>query len=139
MPTNRPAKPSELPSTVARSDAKARRTFDQARRSADKQYDDAGAANRVAYAALKHTHEKVGDHWQPKDHRGPSDRRAAGGGPPHRGQPATAGGVDANASKAHLYDLARQLDVPGRSTMTKQELVSALQKANNRKTAQARS
>ena len=50
----------------------------------------------------------------------------------------TAGGVDANASKAHLMDLARRLHVRGRSTMTKAELVKALQRANNRKTARAR-
>jgi len=46
--------------------------------------------------------------------------------------------VDANASKAHLVQLARRLDVPGRSSMTKTELVEALQKANNAATARAR-
>ena len=24
-------------------------------------------ANRVAFSAVKHTHEKVGDHWEPKE------------------------------------------------------------------------
>jgi len=46
--------------------------------------------------------------------------------------------VDANASKAHLMDLAKRLDVSGRSRITKDELVSAIKKANNRKTAKAR-
>jgi hypothetical protein len=38
--------------------------------------------------------------------------------------------VDANASKAHLYDIAKRLKVPGRSTMSKSQLVEAIQKAN---------
>jgi hypothetical protein len=47
--------------------------------------------------------------------------------------------VDANASKSHLYEVAKKLDVAGRSTMTKQQLVKAIEKANDRKTAKARS
>ena len=35
-------------------------------------------------------------------------------------------------------DVAKRLDVPGRSSMTKDELVDAIQQANDRKTAQAR-
>lgn len=134
------AKPrkSDLPSTIARSDDKAQDTFDAARRSAAETYHDDGAAARVAYAAVKHTHEKVGDHWEPKEHSGPSDRRAEGGGPPTGNQPSTAGGVDANASKAHLLDLAKRLGVTGRSRMSKDELVEALQKANDRETRHAR-
>jgi hypothetical protein len=46
--------------------------------------------------------------------------------------------VDAHASKAHLMDLARRLDVPGRSTMTKDELAHAIAAANDRATAAAR-
>jgi hypothetical protein len=45
--------------------------------------------------------------------------------------------VDANASKAHLMDLAKRLDVPGRSRMTKPQLVEALQRANARETSKA--
>ena len=52
---------------------------------------------------------------------------------------ATAGGVDANASKAHLYKLAKELDIKGRSTMDKGQLVEALQKANTKATRKARS
>ena len=36
-------------------------------------------------------------------------------------------------------DLARRLDVPGRSSMTKDELVQAIQQANDRETSRARS
>jgi hypothetical protein len=47
--------------------------------------------------------------------------------------------VDANASKSHLMDVAKKLDISGRSRMKKDELVEAIKKANNRKTRQSRS
>ncbi|NUT94834.1 MAG: cation transport regulator ChaB [Saccharothrix sp.] len=126
----------ELPSTVARSPKKAQRTWIKAHDSAVETYGEGERAHRTAFSALKHSFEKVGDHWEPKDHKGPSDKQAARSTPK---QGKTAGGVDANASKQHLYDLAKRLEVPGRSSMTKQELVEAIKKANNRKTAKARS
>jgi cation transport regulator ChaB len=129
------ARKDELPGTIERSDPKAQRTFAKAHDAAAEEYGDAERAHRVAYSALKHTHEKVGDHWQPKDSNGPSDDRAAGG-PDSRAE--TAGGVDARASKKHLQEVARELDVPGRSTMTKDELVEAIGKANDRASARAR-
>ena len=125
----------ELPSTLQRSDDKAKRTFAKAHDAAADQYGDAERAHRVAFSALKHTHEKVGDHWEPKDQSGPSDEQAAGGVDTDR---PTAGGVDARASKRHLYELASRLEIKGRSRMTKQELVAALQKANDRASARAR-
>jgi cation transport regulator ChaB len=124
-----------LPSTLQRSDQKAQDTYAETLASAEEQYGDGARAHQTAWAAVKHTHEKVGDHWEPKESSGPSDARAAGGaGTNHE----TKGGVDANASKEHLYELAQQADISGRSTMTKDELVEALQKSNDRKTAQAR-
>ena len=134
--TNRRGEPkqSELPGTLRRSEPKAQRTFAKAHDAAAEEYDDPERAHRVAYAAVKHSYERVGDHWEPKDRRGPSDDRAEGGRSSRSG---TAGGVDANASKAHLYELAKRLDVPGRSRMTKEELVEALQKANARETRRA--
>ena len=126
----------ELPSTLARSDAKAQRTYAKAHDSAAETYDgDEERANRVAFSALKHTHEKVGDHWEPKEQKGPSDAQAEGGADTDR---PTAGGVDANASKKHLMELARRLDVAGRSKMSKPELVEALQMANDKATREAR-
>jgi hypothetical protein len=50
----------------------------------------------------------------------------------------TAEGVDANASRQHLYDVARRLGVAGRSSMTKGELVAAVKGANRRATAKFR-
>jgi hypothetical protein len=128
-------KADEIPSTLQRSDEKAQRTFAKAHDSAAESYGDEQRANQVAWAAVKHTHEKVGDHWEPKDHKGPSDAQAEGGAGTDR---ETKGGVDANATKEHLMGLARRLDVPGRSTMTKDELVDAVQKANDRETRKAR-
>lgn len=130
-------KKSELPGTLRRSGDKAQRTFTKAYDAAIEQYGDERRAHQVAFAALKHTHEKVGDKWKkkPKGKKGPSDARAAGGRDTDR---PTAGGVDANATKQHLYDLAKQLKISGRSAMSKAELVDALQKANNRKSARSR-
>ena len=130
------ARKDELPSTLQRSEAKAQRTFAKAHDAAVREYGEGARAHRVAYSALKHSYEKVGDHWEPKAHKGPSDDRARSGGPDARG--GTAEGVDANASKKHLLDLARRLDVPGRSSMSKDELVSAIEKANRRETRRSR-
>ena len=124
------ARKSELPSTLQKSDAKAQRTFAKAHDAAVKEYGEGERAHRVAYSALKHSYEKVGDHWEKKDHKGPSDERARSGGPNARGK--TAEGVDTQATKKHLMDVARRLDVKGRSTMNKGELVDAIEKANRR-------
>jgi ChaB/Rho termination factor, N-terminal domain len=126
----------ELPSTVERSDDKAERTWVKTYDSAMESYGDGARARRAAFASLKHTHEKVGDHWEPKDGKGPSDDAAKGGGRDNK-RP-SAGGVDANASKQHLMDVAKKLDVPGRSSMNKDELVKAIDKANKRETAKSR-
>ncbi len=131
------AKQSEIPSTLQRSDAKAQRTFTKAYDAAMDSDDDEERANRTAWAAVKHTHEKVGDHWAPKEggRKGPSDAQAAGGRGTRR---ETKGGVDANATKKHLLSVAKELGVSGRTTMKKKELVDAIQKANDKETAKAR-
>jgi len=130
------AKDSELPSTLQKSEDKAKRTFAKAHDAAAEQYDDAERAHRVAYSALKHSYEKVGDHWEPKDQPGPSDERAESGGPQPSGE--TAEGVDANATKKHLIELAKRLNISGRSRMTKDELVEQIMKANRRETRRNR-
>src|SRR3954471_24733806 len=134
---NGDARQDEIPSTLQRSDEKAQRTFAKTHDSAMDSYDDEQRANQTAYAALKHTHEKVGDHWaeKPMGRKGPSDAQAEGGRDTDR---ETKGGVDANASKSHLYDLAKQAGIPGRSSMSKDELVAALQRSNKKATRKAR-
>lgn len=131
MGKNGRPKKSELPSTIQRSPAKAQRTFAKAHDSAVEQYGEGERANQTAYAALKHSYEKVGDQWEVKDESGPSDSRAES---THGRSGRSAGGVDANATKEHLYKIAQRLDVQGRSTMNKDELVQAIQRANDRET-----
>ena len=116
----------DLPGTLQRSPKKAQRTFAKAHDSALETYDgNEERANRAAYAALKHSYEKVGDHWEGKDGKGPSDERAERGGPGKQGR--TAGGVDVKGhSKEELYARAKKLGVDGRSSMSKQELAEAI-------------
>ena len=130
MPTRK-----DLPGTLKRSPKKAQDTYVKAHDSAVREYGEGERAHRTALSAVKHSFEKVGDHWEPKAKKGPSDAKAAGG----RGTKAkTAGGVDANASKSHLLDLAKKLGISGRTTMKKAELVAAIQKANRRGDSKAR-
>ena len=133
-----PAK-KEMPSTIQRSPKKAQRTWGKAHDSAVDEYGEGERAHRTAYSALKHGFEKVGDHWEGKDGKGPSDQQAQKSGAAARRGGKTAEGVDANASKSHLYDVAKKLDIAGRSTMSKKELVDAITKANRNETRKSRS
>src|SRR6476469_847377 len=131
----------ELPSTLERSSKKAQETWLATHDAAVEQYGEGERAHRTAFASLKHSFEKVGDHWEEKPEKGPSDAQAARRGADaraHRDDGDSAGGVDANASRTHLYGIAKRLDVKGRSRMTKGELVEAIQRANDRATAAAR-
>jgi ChaB len=125
-----------LPATLKRSSKKAQNTYVHTLEAAEETHGDGEAAHRIAFGSLKHSFEKVGDHWEPKEEKGPSDRQDA-----KRGKAAlasktkTAGGVDAFASKAHLLGVAKRLAVKGRSRMTKSELVDAIDKANRSKSA----
>jgi cation transport regulator ChaB len=116
----------ELPGTLRRSPKKAQDTFAKAHDSAAEQYGDEERANRVAYAAVKHSFEKKDDHWEPKDHKGPSDPRAAN--PRAReNKGKTYGGVDLfGSTKEELRKRAAELGVRGRSTMTKEQLAEAI-------------
>ena len=133
-----PAK-DELPSTLRRSPKKAQRTWMKAHDSAIETYGEGERAHRTAYAALKHEYEKVGDHWEGKGRKGPSDKQAEKSPPRSRERGDTAGGVDANATKSHLMDVAKKLDVRGRSRMDKDELVEAIERENARRTRKSRS
>jgi hypothetical protein len=116
-----------MPATVKRSPAKARRTWAKTHDSAVETYGDGERAHRTAFAALKHSFEKVGDRWQPKKAKGPSDPQAAKSGGSARRGGRTFGGVDVvgNTRKA-LYQRARKLGVKGRSSMSKEELAEAI-------------
>ena len=139
MKNGRPVK-TELPAPVARSDRHAQVTYAEAHDSALEvkgHEGDAQYANRVAYGALKHSYEKVGDHWERKAEPGPSDTRSESGGPNPGGR--SYGGVDEHGTKAHLLDIARRLDVTGRWAMTKAQLAEAIDSANQAANARSRS
>jgi hypothetical protein len=130
-----------MPSTLDRSPKEAQETWIKAHDSAVKTYGEGERAHRTAFAALKHSFEKIGDHWEKKSRKGPSDPQAAD--PQARKHDSraskTAEGVDMNASKDHLYETAARLGIKGRSRMRKPELVDAIKKANRRQTSKARS
>jgi len=131
----------EVPSTVRRSEVYAQQTWEKVHDSAVESYGEGERAHRTAFAALKHTHEKVGDHWEPKPggRKGPSDPRALDPDAAKREGGTSTGGVDViGHTKAELLDRARELDVKGRSRMTKLELGEAIKRANDRATARAR-
>jgi cation transport regulator ChaB len=135
-----PARDEETPSTLERSPAKVRRTYEEALDAAYKQYGgDEERAHRTAWAAVKHIAEKQGDHWELKDDPGPSDERSERGGRFAReGRGETHGGIDASKSKRELYEDAKRAGIEGRSEMTKEELVEALERHSRRETARAR-
>ena len=118
----------DLPGTLQRSPAKARRTYRKAHDSAVETYGEGERAHRTAFSAVKHSFEKKGDHWEPKKRKGPSDPQAAKGGTAARkGSAKTYGGVDAAGnSKQELYERARKLGVKGRSRMSKAQLAEAI-------------
>lgn len=126
-----------LPRTLKRSSRRAQEIFLKTLAAAEKQYGRGQRAGRTAFASLKRSFEKIGDRWVKKSEPGPSDERARRGSPPSRGGE-THGGVNATATKKHLYEVARELDIPGRSSMTKKQLVAAIEKENARQTARSR-
>ena len=125
-----PAKKEDLPGTLERSPKKVQKTYEETLDSAHEQYDSEERAHRTAWSAVKHVAEKRGDHWELKDEPGPSDPQAAKGGREARDRPSkTYGGVDVEGStKEELYERAKELDVEGRSSMSKTELAEAIAK-----------
>ena len=121
----------DLPDTIRRSPAKAQRTYAKALDNAHEEYrGDEARAHRVAISALKHTFKKVGDHWEPKNGKGPSDPQAAKSGRAARhSRTPTGGGKDVGGTRQELMDQARRLDIPGRSRMSKDQLTRAVRKA----------
>ena len=118
----------EMPDTIRRSPKKAQRTWAKTHDSAVEQYGEGERAHRTAFSALKHSFEKVGDRWQPKKEKGPSDPRATKStAQKRRGVGETFGGVDFYGhTKSELYERAKKLGVEGRSKMSKKELARAI-------------
>ncbi len=120
----------EMPGTLERSPKKAQRTYAKTLKSAEAEYGKGERAGRTAWGAVKHSFEKVGDHWQSKDHKGPSDSQSALSGKAAReGRGRSTGGVDAiGHTRKELYERAKKLGVEGRSSMNKEDLASAIAK-----------
>jgi len=119
----------KMPSTLKRSPQKAQHLYATVLEQAEKQYGPGERASRTAMAALKHSFEKVDDHWEAKRHRGPSDprsqRRSTAAKRQGRGE--TYGGVDGiGNTRAALYERASKLGIRGRSSMNKAELAQAI-------------
>jgi cation transport regulator ChaB len=119
----------ELPGTLKRSPAKAQRTFAKVHDNAVEQYGEGERAHRTAFAAVKHSYEKVGDHWEPKKQKGPSDAQDAKTGAAARAGGRTAGGVDVlGHTRAELLERAKRLGITGRHRMNKEDLGAAISK-----------
>jgi cation transport regulator ChaB len=127
-----------LPSTLERSPKKAQDTYEETLENAEREYGgDEERAHRVAWGAVKHSFEKRGDHWEPKDERGPSDPRAEQGGPSTSGE--SFGGVDVTGkTKAELLEEARAAGARVTTHMTKAELGRAIERVNDKATRAAR-
>ena len=122
-----PKDKTDMPSTLERSPKKAQRTWKKTHDSAVETYGEGERAHRTAYSALKHSFEKVGDHWEEKDEKGPSDPQAAKSGKAARRGGETFGGIDVMGStRDELYERAKKAGVRGRSKMSKPELARAL-------------
>ena len=123
-----PTKKEDLPGTLKRSPAKAQRTYAKTLDSAEESYDSEARAHQAAWSAVKHSFEKVGDHWEGKDEKGPSDQQAKQSGAAARNRPKqTHGGVNVEGNtKEQLYERAKKAGVKGRSSMSKSELADAI-------------
>jgi hypothetical protein len=118
----------DLPATLQRSPKKAQRTYAKTLDNAEDQYGEGERAHRTAIASLKHSFEKVEDHWEPKKEKGPSDPRSARGGVPDRRNAGESfGGVDFYGHTVdELRERAGRLGIRGRWRMNKKELARAI-------------
>jgi cation transport regulator ChaB len=135
MPT--PMKKEDMPRTIQRSDAHAQAIYGKTHDSAVETYGEGRRAHQTAFAALKHSYRKDGDRWVAKDRKGPSDPQAArstrsSNKSTDRARP-TAGGREVPLEdwpKTALYDQAQNLEIRGRSKMSKRELIGAIKRAS---------
>jgi len=122
-----PTRKRDLPGTLQRSPRKAQETWAKTHDSAVESYGDGERAHRTAFASLKWSYEKVGDHWEKKANKGPSDAAATKRGRAGPRRRRTAGGVDVlGHTRGELLERAKGLEIKGRWRMTKQELGEAI-------------
>ncbi len=130
----------DMPSTIARSDEKAQRTWKETHDSAVEQYGEGERAHRTAFASLKHTYEKEGDRWVPKDEKGASDPRSEMSTEDARaGKGETYGGIDYYGhTKKEFEQRAKRLGITGYSRMRKAELVKRIEQRERSESARER-
>ena len=129
----------DIPSTIARSDEHAQAIWKETHDSAVETYGEGERAHRTAFASLKHSYEKKGDRWVPKDHKGPSDSRAEKPtAEASRGKGETFGGIDYYGhTKTEFEQRAKELGITGTSHMRKKELVEAIEKREKNESRRA--
>ena len=128
MPRGKNGEFAPLPSTLERSPKKAQDTYEKTLEHAEEEYGgDQERAHRVAWASVKHSFERVGDHWEAKDQRGPSDPRSQEGGPDASGR--SFGGVDVvGHTRDELVAEAEREGAHVTSHMTKAEIGDTIEK-----------
>jgi hypothetical protein len=114
----------KLPSTLEKSPKHAQDIFRETLVAAEKEYGVGERASRTAFASLKHSFEKVGDHWEAKDEKGPSE--------PDTGRDReTFGGVDiVGHTKDELLTQAQRVHANVSASMTKAEIAREIDKRN---------
>ena len=133
-----PASKEKLPSTLERSPKKVRKTYEKTLDAAHEQYDSEERAHRTAWDSVKHVAEKKGDHWELKDRKGPSDAQAAKErGRGRRGAAAAPTVASTRSSRNRSSTRTPSgAGIEGRSRMSKQQLVVALEKRSPARDAQ---
>ena len=109
-----------MPSTLRRSPRKAQEDLGRTHDAAAEQYGDGERAHRTAFASLKHSFEKGGDHWTPRT----SEARPTRGRPFREDRrPSARTWRDLwrrrllGHTKDELYQRAKALGIRGRSQM----------------------
>jgi hypothetical protein len=87
---------------------------------------DAGAVHRTAYVPLKHDSERITERWAR------TGRKAGAGSSATVNRQSVGklvGGITPSATKQRLYKVAKRLAIKQRSTMTRRQLVDAIERA----------
>jgi hypothetical protein len=119
----------DVPSTLRRSSAKVRRTYEKTLASGEEQYGNEERAHRTAWGSVNNVGEKKADHSELKGETGASDPRSMKlAAQKRRGEGETYGGVDIQGNtRGGLVQRAKDEGVRGYSTLPKAELGRALQ------------
>lgn len=121
----------EVPDAIRHPLNKAQEIWTRAQHTAVAAYGEGQRAYRIARTALKEALATVGEQREREQDRGASALHRA---PRSQGQQATrpAARVGTDTTKAHLMEVAKQLEVPGRSRMSKGELIEAIEQTSSR-------